>query len=632
MTRALALSPVAAAVCLVTLASPAAAQIGARTQPQLVARVAAVSQGEVRGVILDDGGGPLVGAVVSAVGSTSAFAVTDAKGRFVFRNLPFGPYLVRAHLKGYVSPQARIIQVDRASLDVAAIALASGETAEQPPRVLAAGVGTAGIDQPAAAGTGDTEIDQSEISWRLRHLKRSVLKDENGLIDLAVAEDGAGIDDSFLLIGRAMGNSARMATALFSEIPFSGEVNLLTSASFNRPQDLFSSANRMPRGIAFLSLEAPSAGGDWAVRGALTQGDLASWIIAASYLRNPTASHQFEAGMSYGMQRYLGGNANALAAVVDGARNVGTLYAYDRWTATPQVSVGYGAKYARYDYLSEQNLWSPRAHIVLTPSDNQSFKVRASASRRAMAPGAEEFIPPSTGLWLPPERTFSPLSTRSTFTPEHVDHFEVAAERQWIGDVLIGVRAFRQDVDDQIITVFGVTRPGRAESNVGHYYVTSGGDVSALGWGLSVSRPVGEGIRASIDYTNINAQWSGRGRGEQMLEQVAPSALRRDVERLHDFTTSVESVVPVTATRVYVVYKFNTAFADADGAEGAPAMRFDVQLKQALPFLNFSTAQWEMLVAVRNMFREELLDASVYDELLVVRPPKRVVGGVTVRF
>ena len=57
-----------------------------------------------------------------------------------------------------------------------------------------------------------------------------------------------------------------------------------------------------------------------------------------------------------------------------------------------------------------------------------------------------------------------------------------------------------------------------------------------------------------------------------------------------------------------------------------------MQVNQALPFLNFTSAQWEMLVAVRNMFREDLFDGSIYDELLVVRPPKRVLGGVTVRF
>ena len=60
--------------------------------------------------------------------------------------------------------------------------------------------------------------------------------------------------------------------------------------------------------------------------------------------------------------------------------------------------------------------------------------------------------------------------------------------------------------------------------------------------------------------------------------------------------------------------------------------RFDVQVTQALPFLNFTNAQWEMLFGIRNMFRELAPDASVYDELLVLRPPKRVVGGLTVRF
>jgi hypothetical protein len=57
-----------------------------------------------------------------------------------------------------------------------------------------------------------------------------------------------------------------------------------------------------------------------------------------------------------------------------------------------------------------------------------------------------------------------------------------------------------------------------------------------------------------------------------------------------------------------------------------------VQVNQEMPFLNFTGARWEMLAEVRNLFRSDLFDGSIYDELLVVRPPKRVVGGVTVRF
>ncbi len=48
--------------------------------------------------------------------------------------------------------------------------------------------------------------------------------------------------------------------------------------------------------------------------------------------------------------------------------------------------------------------------------------------------------------------------------------------------------------------------------------------------------------------------------------------------------------------------------------------------------MNFRASQWEMLVGVRNLFHESLANTSAYDELLVVRPPKRLVGGLTVKF
>ena len=54
-----------------------------------------------------------------------------------------------------------------------------------------------------------------------------------------------------------------------------------------------------------------------------------------------------------------------------------------------------------------------------------------------------------------------------------------------------------------------------------------------------------------------------------------------------------------------------------------------MQVNQALPFMPFSsTARWEVLVGLRNLFRDPNDAGSIYDELLVVRPPKRVIGGV----
>jgi hypothetical protein len=69
------------------------------------------------------------------------------------------------------------------------------------------------------------------------------------------------------------------------------------------------------------------------------------------------------------------------------------------------------------------------------------------------------------------------------------------------------------------------------------------------------------------------------------------------------------------------------------GSSGAkPATRFDVQLTQGLPFLEpLTRADWEVLLAVRNMFYEAS-QGGFLDELAVQNPPTRVVGGVAVRF
>ena len=84
---------------------------------------------------------------------------------------------------------------------------------------------------------------------------------------------------------------------------------------------------------------------------------------------------------------------------------------------------------------------------------------------------------------------------------------------------------------------------------------------------------------------------------------------------------------PDTLMTLYVIQQPDQC-SDPAGLDG----RFDVQVRQSLPFLDFSSAKWEMLVTVRNFFRDATTDQSIYDELLVVRPPKRIVGGLTLRF
>jgi hypothetical protein len=248
--------------------------------------------------------------------------------------------------------------------------------------------------------------------------------------------------------------------------------------------------------------------------------------------------------------------------------------------------------------------------------------------QRMVAPGAEEFLPRAvTGPALPPERTFAPFVGHD-MRAERARLVDLQLEREFAGAYVIGLRRFYQNVDDQLVTLFRVSPVGGPES-VGHYYVANMGAFDATGWAFRVSSSPTARVRASIDYAIARAQWTSRN---AEIGALIPDVLRPESESIHDLTTSVHTDIPETATRFYVIYRINSTFSRSS-AEARPGMdgRFDVQVNQALPF-GVAGTKWEVLVGMRNLFRDSADPASIYDELLVVSPPKRVVGGFLVRF
>ena len=95
-----------------------------------------------------------------------------------------------------------------------------------------------------------------------------------------------------------------MAASLFADLPFSGEVNLLTTGVF-APGGLFDGYG-LPRGVAYLAIGAPTPAGDWAVRAAMSEGDLSSWIVAGSFVSKRGPVHSYDLGLSYSTQEYQG--------------------------------------------------------------------------------------------------------------------------------------------------------------------------------------------------------------------------------------------------------------------------------------------------------------------------------------
>ena len=625
--------------------------IGALSVPVALAQSAQYQsmrsvRGSITGVVSDDHGGPIAGAMVSALGTvTVAKAMTDDSGRFSFDALPAGDYTLQAHRTGFLGSARATVRVSGLSPALQRLQLrrlnspvpTTGTAAPVPARpIMAAGFGLpAGTlaDQPDASETSsDTTVARddhphSETAWRLRHIKRGVLKDSAPIVTV-VERDGDLTSGS--LFERAMDSAASLATTFFTDLPFTGEVNLLTTGAFG-PGELFS-GDVLPRGVAYMAIGAPMAAGDWSVRAAMNQGDLSSWIVAGAFQSRGGTAHVYRFGYSYSTQDYLGGNPAALAAATDGSRNVGELFALDRWSISPAIAVEYGARYGRYDYLRPGGLFSPRVGLTVEPLKNT--RVSATVAQRMVAPGAEEFVASETpGPWLPPERTFAPLGGPglvNAFSVERAQYIDLMIEHEFEANYTVGLRRFYQNVDDQLVTLFGLDVPGGPQS-VGHYYVANAGSLGADGWALRVSS-AGKRVRGSIDYSVTRARWLDRGDMAD-IAAWAPAAIRYETEDLHDLTTSVATDIPETATRVFVFYKVNTGYTRSDTSQLRPGLdaRFDMQINQALPF-ELGGTRWEVLLGLRNLFRDPNDPASVYDELLVVRPPKRVVGGFLVRF
>jgi hypothetical protein len=626
-----------AGLALVCLAADARAQSAA---PEVMGRLASLSPGSIHGVVQDERGTPLAGAVVSALGATSASAVSDRTGRFALRTLSPGPYVVRAHLIGFAASRGQIVDVHPSSRASSSIALHHLAVASP---VLEAGIGSPAVTvvEPADAGDAATvetagslpTDDHGEVAWRLRHARRGVLKDAT-VPEAVLADEGRSPDSNIFGQNTFLGAPARLASNFFAGTPFSGQFNLLTTGSFDSADQLFTT-DSFARGVAYLAVSAPVGdNGDWMVRGALTQGDISSWILAGSYQTRAPARNLYNIGMSYSTQRYNAGNPTALADVSGGSRNAGAVYGFDTLAFSPAVALNFGARYARYDYLDGRGLLSPRVALILSPAEH--FRVNTLLSRRAIAPGAEEFVPPvDSGIWLPPQRTFSSLESGRPLEAERTTHAQVEVERDLPGATIV-LRGFAQHVADQLVTAFGVNMPGRPPTNLGHYFVGNSGAVDASGWTAGVRTAVAQRVHGSIEYTQTRANWNPASDLSYLL-LVAPSTTRLQSGRIHDVATTLETDVPETSTKILVLYRLSNAFAHSPAQVAAgdhPLFdsRFDVQVRQSLPFMDFSSARWEMLLAVRNFFRETAPDQSVYDELLVVRPPKRIVGGLTLHF
>ena len=444
----------------VALAAPAsAAELAEGTPP---AAESVVSPGRLLGVVTDAAGAPLEEVLISATGPAGAtLAVCDADGRFEFRALPPGTYLLRAHIAGFTAVERHVVEVKSEAATVHAVMLRRAAREAPAPAFLAAGFGgvsgvvsgsaepeSGSVVQPDTLGEPDfgpaerhvvAPHDDSDKAWWLRRARRSVLKDT--AIAVSVPDLPSASPEGFQ---QALAADGGRMSEVPTPFPVSGQFHLLTRASIHSPSELQSS-DILPGQIAYVSLGGPQQNGPWGFQGAVRTGDAGSFVLAGSYVAETSDTHGLALGASYSRQHLTAASAgvvtlvsSAAASVPDPSREVGSVSINGAWAVAPQLDFDYGVDVAKYGYLDEAQVFSP--HAVFTMMPMRRTRVRLAVSQYMLAPGAEEFLPPSQGVWLPPERTFAPLSPGEPLRAERTQHFEAAVERDFGQSGTVAVR------------------------------------------------------------------------------------------------------------------------------------------------------------------------------------------------
>ncbi|HEX9188340.1 MAG TPA: TonB-dependent receptor, partial [Vicinamibacteria bacterium] len=457
-----------------------------------------------------------------------------------------------------------------------------------------------GEKAPEDAASPETASEEARREWRwlVRHKRRSVLETESH--DVEVAERPA-----------APSSVAPGAPALADLGPVAGSMEFAATAgarSLAEPSGL-----GLPGGLGSLRLEGRLADGvRWNLGGLVAESEGRAWRMAAEFVIDPGGGHQIEVGAGYG----AGDSRQALAdALPEPTRTLGAAFVRDRWRLSDRLTATAGARYTYVGFLPDSH--HADAVVQIEVRGDRHTRLHGSVAARTLAPGGD-LLTLST-VAASPAITWARLE--DGLRPARSMAYELGIDRS-LGDATLGARLFDEAATDVLLTTFEGTTP----------VIRNAGRAGARGFGVSLGRRFGNVVNGSVTYT------FGRGRrsGTAPLAVGVP-VLAFDEAEFHDLVARLETVIDWSDTRVAAFYRLNSLSDDAPpasrpAAASTTSSRFDVQLTQGLPFLQpLTRADWEVLVAVRNMFYEAS-QAGFLDELAVQDPPTRVVGGISVRF
>jgi TonB dependent receptor-like, beta-barrel/Carboxypeptidase regulatory-like domain len=554
----------------------------------LTSRVAGAAEpGNLVGWVEDARGLPVPNALISvfAKGMRDGGFVTfsDDAGRFAISAIPAGSYTLRAAGSGRIPARARQVTVLPNQDSFFAISL----------RALDGVTG------------GEASERVRELQWLERHRQRSVLEEQ----DARAVEDSRDESPEQADLGMAL-------APWLSEVSGSVEVLADSSSLGTPPTDVAPGTPGFPVGSGVVRLAGKIGdAAHFSVGGLLAENGNRSWRMAGEFLVEPAVGHQLRTGAGYGTV-VLGTPVSSSGLVEPGG--VGSAFVEDRWSVTPHLALTGGLRHSYVGFVSDRNYIDPLGAVEVAPT--RTLRLRGSFRTTTLAPGGDLLTVSS--LAVGPAIAYATVD--GSIRPQRTFQYELAVTQR-LGAAVVAARVFREDTRDQLLNVFSGDGADRSLK------IVNDGSLQARGVEFEASRRFGKSLTGSVTYS-YGQLAHGAVPGVSVLD-VDPGPLFPGSDAaFHDLAGRIEAAFDRTDTHLVAYCRFNTLLDPQPGLAARHTTRFDLQLSQGLPFLGTLTrADWDVLVAFRNLFYDGS-DGAVLDEIAVASPPKRVLGGISVRF
>jgi len=560
-------------------------------------RLAALPNGYLHGIVVDDLGAALDGVHVLAMGTTVAAAVTDRRGHFDVA-LPIGPYLLSVQHPGYLPARRGIVQI-------------------APNRAVEQQITLVRDDRGAVVPQSQ---NQSDIAWRLRHLSRTVLRNESPLLSQLEKTDSPAERVGWGGGARTTLGRFESVAAFFTETPFTGHVNLFTTAPVGAVG--VPGGRTWSTGAADVAIGAPVGNlGDWQVRGTMSTGGASAWGLLGEYRARKDHRHGLQLQAAYRNQAVSAFNG-LLPAADPGTRTAVGLRVSNRWQLRSWLEVSHAVRVDRDEAVTASSLISPSVGVRVGLIKNTI--VTASTGQAESGPQTSALLPDSPGgAWSLP---FAPSAAwRTSVAPQRVRTRQVGVERQLVRrwEASAGLDWFAQSVEDQMAVVY---RP--SVSRDAGYDVLSAGDAAMVGWRLHVAGRLPARVGATLQLTSASSRWL-----EDSLSIRRTLSVGRGAERVDSLQTSFTWSSPLRTTLVMVRHRVSHV-QSRDAVAGSGVFRrqqIALEFQQRSPLQPLDAGIVTLFFDLRSALYGDA-SASLYDDLLVTGNPARVSGGLQLQF